>query len=152
MALIHVVASALLIVGAVRQPGAEVRQSEDKGSLCVLSYVKLEDVRMQSPDVPSAAKTYTLRLDGGPWIALSPDHQLLFKDIPRSKRHQVVIRGDGRPFVAFPLTFGKETDLCLSQNDMYLTWHINRPRDSFRACRCRDIEPTVWKSDDAAKP
>jgi hypothetical protein len=147
MALTHVVASALLIVGAVQPPDPTARQSRDAGSLCVLAHIKLEDVRMQSPDVPSAAKTYTLRLDGGPWIGLSPDHQVLLKDIPRSGRHQVVIRGDGRPFVAFPLTFRNEKDLCLWQNNMYLTWHINRPADSFKACRCQDIEPAAWKSD-----
>jgi hypothetical protein len=81
--------------------------------------------------VPPAAKHYALRLDGG---------------IPYAGRHKVVIRGDGKPFVAFSFSFAEyeSTELCLMQRDMYLDWVLARSKESFKVCHCKGIAPASW--------
>jgi hypothetical protein len=137
----------LLVLAAARSVSAQPSPPSEVGSVCVLPHVKRADARTQSPDVPPAAREYSLRLDGGQWVSLSSQERVLLTGIPRAGRHKVAIRGDGRPFVAFTFTFRgfRAPQLCLLQSDMYLTWQLYASRDSFAACRCDGVEPVTWK-------
>lgn len=132
-------------IPAHAQP-AQTGPAPNAGSVCVLASVPLAEVRGQSPSVPPAAKEYTLRLDGGPWVPLSSKSSRLLDAIPYAGRHKVVIRGDGKPFVAFSFSFAEyeSSDLCLVQNDMYLDWMLVRSQDWFKVCRCKGVAPAAW--------
>lgn len=125
---------------------ARVRLSD--GSICVLPYLRPAQMPRRSgdPKAPPPAETYSIRLDTGKWVALSTQSPILLAGIPQDGRHRVAIRGDGRPYAAFTFAFGelKDTDLCLWQNDMYQTWNLWASRDSFKACRCHDVNPAPW--------
>ncbi len=120
--------------------------SQNVGSLCVLPHVRKADVMMQSPDVPPAAENYSLRLDNGRWVPLSPDSSVLLADIPRAGRHRVIIRGADKPFSAFAFTFDEfpATDLCLVQNSLYLIWQFHPSSARYAPCRCKGITPIAW--------
>jgi len=88
----------------------------------MLPHVKKAEALRQSPTVPPAAETYSLRLDDGRWVALSANSPALLAGIPLTGRHKVSIRGDGKPFSAFNFTFDElhTTNVCVSQSPLYL--------------------------------
>jgi hypothetical protein len=135
--------SAIVLVLTVQAP---THPPGAAGSLCILPHVRLADAHTGSPDMPPPAEKYTLRLDGGRWVALSPESRILLVEIPLAGRHRVAIRGDGRPWAAFTFAFKDSTPtLCLYQNDLYLWWQLAIPRESFAACRCSGVESTPWQ-------
>ena len=67
------IAAGLLVISA--RPSDAQTADLETGSLCVLPHVKPADAPMQSPDVPPAADTYSLRMDGGEWVPLSPERR-----------------------------------------------------------------------------
>lgn len=92
------------------------------------------------------AEAYTIRLDGRTWIPLSTSERVLIANIPRNGRHRVAIRGDGRPWAAFSLTFDADRppDLCLYQNGFYLWWQMFNVRDSSKSCRCEGVQSVPY--------
>jgi len=149
MANIRRVLLALVAMLVVQQSAAaQSSPSPAAGSLCVLPHVKKADALRQSPSVPPAAETYSLRLDDGKWVALSAKSPVLLAGIPLSGRHKVLIRGDEKPFSAFSFTFDElhTTDACLSQSPLYLVWRYHPSATSYAPCRCADIHPADWTS------
>jgi hypothetical protein len=132
----------LIAAAALASPG-QTAPAPAVGSLCILAHPALANATTSGGDMPPAA-SYTLRIDGGRWVQLSTKTSVLLKDIPYAGRHKVAIRGDGRPWAAFTLTFNDAPDLCLYQNDFYLWWQLFRVRDSFASCRCKGVTPTPW--------
>jgi len=139
------VAVALLLAASTASPGAQARAEATTGSLCVLPHVERAQAITSSPEVPPAAERYSLRLDGGAWVALSAHSAVLLADIPLQGTHKVAIRGDGRPFSAFSFSFTEigRSDLCLSQSGMYLTWRFH-PSPAYSGCRCKGMTPARW--------
>lgn len=137
----------ILLLASAQAVRSQTEPAAATGSVCVLPYVKLTgDVHRQSPDVPPPAKHYTLRLDGGAWIPLSSEASRALIDIPAVGRHKVVIRGDGKPFVAFSFSFAQygSTELCLMQREMYKDWVMTQAKRSFKSCQCKGVEPASW--------
>jgi hypothetical protein len=136
---------AMLVVqqSAVAQPG----RSSGAGSLCVLPHVKKAEALRQSPILPPAADTYSLRLDDGKWVALSANAAVLLAGIPLSGRHNVAIRGDGKPFSAFTFTFDElhTASVCVSQSPLYLVWRYHPSAAFYAPCQCGGVAPADWK-------
>ncbi len=117
------------------------------GSVCILRHFLPEQMPRRGADALPPTRTYAIRLDGGPWVPLSTKTSVLLAGIPRTGRHHVAIRGDGKPYAAFTFRF-EATDpdaLCLYQNDMYQTWQLRWTKQSFKQCRCQGVEPAVWQ-------
>jgi hypothetical protein len=118
------------------------------GSICVLRHLLPEQMPRRGADSLPPTRTYAIRLDGGPWVPLSTETEVLLAEIPRTGRHTVAIRGDGKPYATFFFRFApKDPDaLCLIQNDTYQWWQLFWTKRSFQRCRCQGIEPSVWRA------
>jgi hypothetical protein len=79
-------------------------------------------------------------------VPLSSQTSRFLVSIPSAGRHKVVIRGDGKPFVAFSFSFAQyeSTALCLMQRDMYLDWVMTQSKGSFKVCQCKGVAPASW--------
>jgi len=128
-------------------PGAEASASA-VGSICVLRHLLPEQMPRRGAESVPPTRTYAIRLDGGAWVPLSTTTEVLLADIPRTGRHTVAIRGDGKPYATFFFRFqAKDPDeLCLLQNDMYQWWQLFWTKESFRRCHCQGIEPSAWQA------
>jgi hypothetical protein len=124
-----------LALASTSSSGAQARNGATTGSLCVLPHAEQAQAKTSSPEVPPAAEHYSLRLDGGAWVPLSPKTSVLLADIPLHGTHKVAIRGDGRPFSAFSFSFTPlgRSNACLSQSGLNLTW------------RSGDVSPAVLR-------
>jgi hypothetical protein len=142
---VNVAVALMLAAASTTWPGAQALPDVTTGSLCVLPHVERAQAHRSSPMVPPPAEHYSLRLDGGAWVPLSARTAVLLADIPLQGTHKVAIRGDGRPFSAFSFSFAEfdRSDLCLSQNDLYLTWGFH-PSPKYSGCRCKGITPAKW--------
>ena len=127
---------------------AQSLQPKEMASLCILPHVRKTDALRRSLLVPTAAETYSMRLDDGDWFALSPETSVLLKGIPVRGRHNVQIRGDDKPFSAFTFAFDElhTTNACLVQSGMYLVWQFHPSAPSYTPCKCADVEPVDWKA------
>jgi len=134
--------------GQAPGPAGPAASASAVGSICVLRHLLPEQMPYRGAAAIAPTRTYAIRLDGGPWVPLSTTTSVLLAGIPRAGRHNVAIRGDGKPYAAFTFRFeaSDPDELCLYQNDMYQSWQLRWTQQSFKQCRCQGIDPSPWQA------
>jgi hypothetical protein len=90
---------------------------------------------------------YSVRIDSSDAVLQSTTSIHWFSDLELKQSHSVLIHGDGKRVAKFTFTFEEydfkknaRMDLCLFQNDLYLTWQLWPVERTDSWCPCWSSE------------
>ena len=110
--------------------------ARDTGSVCIASVIHGEK------SVTKPAQSYAMQIDERVPVTLT-GHAVEFGQLALARKHLVKVTGDGKPVTSFHFSFAdyQTHDLCLWQNDLYLTWSLNDVEATGKICTCRASNP-----------
>lgn len=129
-------------------------QAADNGIDTVWGRVCLAPMTPQSVTTPENGKfqfqageaphtSYSVQIDSGNAVTQSSTTIHWFSNLDVGRSHNVLIHGDGKKVAKFSFSFEEfgfkkkeRKDLCLFQNDLYLTWQLWPVKRTDSWCPC----------------
>lgn len=126
--------AALCISHATRADaiGSRPQTPDASGTLCVVAVPPDPDPRAY------ISEHFGVRLDQGPWVAVSAIKTTRIGDVDIGARHLIRIRDGKKVVESFWFRFDdyKSRDLCLWYKSWYQTWSLSDAAQQGRMCRC----------------
>jgi hypothetical protein len=112
--------------------GARARTQAANGTICIVAVPPDPDPRAY------ISEHFGVRLDQGPWVAVSATKTTRVVDLHTGSKHLVSIRDGKRVVESFWFRFDdyKSRDLCLWYKSWYQTWSLSDAAQQGRMCRC----------------